>query len=96
MSRLLSLLDRQGEWVRRHFEPQNQIRLGMLLIWIGAVMHIAVAFSSEPPLIAQMSAFAILVGGFGFVVTAVLAKMEEETSEGVEDIGEHCEHCGRG
>jgi hypothetical protein len=80
MSRLWSLLDRQGEWVRRHFPPQNQIRLGMSLIWVGVAMHIAVAFSSEPPLIAQMSAFAILVGGFGFVVTAVLAKSEEESN----------------
>lgn len=81
LDRLWSLLDRQGEWVRRHFEPQNQIRLGMILIWIGVVMHIAVAFSSEPPLIAQMSAFAILVGGFGFVVTAVLAKTSEENGD---------------
>jgi hypothetical protein len=52
----------------------------MSLIWVGVAMHIAVAFSSEPPLIAQMSAFAILVGGFGFVVTAVLAKSEEESN----------------
>lgn len=78
---LLAQLDRQGEWIRRHFQPQNQIRLGMVLIWIGVLMHIAVAFSSEPPLIAQMSAFAILVGGFGFVVTAVLAKNSEDNDE---------------
>lgn len=81
VSRLWNLLDRQGEWVRRHFDPQNQIRMGMLLIWVGVLLHIAVLFTSEPPLIAQMSAFAILVGGFGFVVTAVLAKKEDESSD---------------
>lgn len=65
--------------MRRNFEPQNQIRFGVVLMWIGVLLHVAVFFTSEPPLIAQMSAFAILVGGFGFVVTAVLAKKSEES-----------------
>jgi hypothetical protein len=85
------LLDRQGEWIRRTFTPQNQIRFGVVLIWVGIWLHVWVAFTDEPPLIGQMSAFAILVGGFGFVVTAVLAKNTEETSDSVASLDDGVE-----
>jgi hypothetical protein len=82
--------DIQGEWIRRIFDPQGQIRLGVVMTDLGLILCFSVVKTSEPPLIFEMSALALLFGGIGVVVTAVLAKVTEETSDDVQA----CEQCG--
>lgn len=78
MKWLLKFLDVQGEWIREHFTPVNQIRLGVVMTDLGLVLCLAVFWTDEPPIIFEMSALALLFGGVGTVVTAVLAKTTED------------------
>lgn len=78
----MNLLDRQGAWIRKHFGTQNQVRLGVIMTDLGALLTFGVFVVSEPPLIYIMSALALLFAGIGTVVTAVLAQVEEEERDG--------------
>ena len=84
-------LDVQGEWIRRVFTPEQQIRLGVVMTDLGVGLCLAVFWTDEPPLIFEMSALALLFGGIGVVVTAVLAKDAAEAADNTEA----CQHCGK-
>lgn len=71
-------LDVQGDWIRRVFTPEHQVRLGVVMTDLGLVFCLLVFKTDEPPLIFEMSALALLFAGIGTVVTAVLAKVTEE------------------
>lgn len=82
----LRFLDVQGEWIRRVFSPQNQIRLGVVMTDLGVLLSLIwpLVARGEPPLIYEMSALALVFGGIGVIVTAVLAKDAEDASDEVE------------
>jgi hypothetical protein len=77
------------EWVgyalARWWTPKLQVRTGSLATLAGIALVPLVFISGEPPLIYLMSAVALILGGMGVLVTAVLAVKEDpETTE--EDI----------
>lgn len=74
------VLDSQSDWIRRVFDPLAQMRLGVVMTDLGFLLAIIwpVIARSEPPLIYEMSAGALIFGGVGVVVTAKLA---EDTTE---------------
>ena len=74
----MRFIDAQADWIRRVFTPVNQTRLGVVMTDLGIVLAVAWWFvaRSEPPLIYEMSAFALVFGGVGVVVTAVLAESD--------------------
>lgn len=86
----------QADWIRRTFTPQRQMRMGVLMIWLAIPLCFFVFWTEEPPLVFEMSALALLVGGLGFVITAVLAAETSETSDNTEHLSSKCEVCGRG
>jgi hypothetical protein len=77
---ILWLLDHEGDLILAAFGPQNQIRLGVIMTNMGIVFCLLVVKTDEPPLIFEMSALALLFGGIGVVVTAVLAKVTDENN----------------
>lgn len=78
-------VDIHADWLRRVFTPQRQMRMGVLMIWLAIPLCFFVFWTDEPPLVYEMSALALLVGGLGFVITAVLAVENAETPGGLGD-----------
>lgn len=79
MSKLWRVLDVQSDWIRRVFDPCAQMRLGVVMTDLGLLLAVVwpVVARSEPPLIYEMSALALIFGGVGVVVTAKLAEDED-------------------
>ncbi len=73
-------MDVQSDWIRKVFDPCNQMRLGVIMTDLGMILAIAwpIIARSEPPIVYEMSAIALVFGGIGVVVTAKLA---EDTTE---------------
>lgn len=68
--------------IAESFTPVWQMRLGVVMVLAGLVLVLGGFVTSEPPLIYQMSAWALVIGGLGFLVTALLALREDpEASE---------------
>lgn len=66
------------EW----WKPVRQLRTGVLAIAGGIVIAAVGPMVDEPPLVYQMSAMALILGGAGIAVTAVLAlKQDPDSSE---------------
>lgn len=92
MGNLWRPVDRGAEWLRHEFGVQAQLRMGVLMVWCSLPLMAWGFLSSEPFLIYQMSAAALLFAGIGVVVTA------ETLSEVADDVGETadvCEACGQ-
>lgn len=78
LSRFWIPVDWFGDQIRKRFTPQWQIRVGVLMLMAGCIAHVTMPFfPAEPPVVYQMSAFALTFGGIGAVVTAVLADKQE-------------------
>ena len=88
------MLDGLAAWLRHRLGVQNQLRMGVLMV-LGSIPLIVWGFwTDEPFLVYQMSAFAMLIGGVGVVVTA---ETLNEVAEDVEQLvtGETCGTCGQ-
>jgi hypothetical protein len=70
MRHLWRIVDAQANWLRHTFGPTNQLRLGVLMVWLGLAYLCWWVFSGEPFGIYSMSAIALVFGGLGVVVTA--------------------------
>ena len=88
LSPVLWMIDRQADWIRRVFTPEQQTRLGVVMIDLGLVLAFGwpIFAKQEPPLIYEMSAAALVFGGIGVVVTAVLA---EDTGDAADEVERH-------
>lgn len=73
-------VDAAGYWIATWWTPAKQVRTGVVLTLGSALMFLYLPFSGEPPVIYIMSAFALLFGGLGIIVTAVLAIHEDPES----------------
>lgn len=71
---MLRFTDAEAELIARWFDARNQMRLGVWMTNLGLGACGYVVRTSEPPLIYEMSALALLFGGIGVVVTAKLAQ----------------------
>lgn len=74
-------IDRIGYWIATTWSPVRQLRTGVVLTIVGLGLIPYVFFSDEPPLIYLMSAVALVLGGLGVVVTAVLAVHQDPDSD---------------
>jgi hypothetical protein len=76
VKRLLRFIDAQADWIRRTFTPINQTRLGVVMTDLGITLAVAwpLIARSEPPIVYEMSAAALIFAGIGVVVTAVDAE----------------------
>ena len=81
-------IDWQADLIRRVFTPINQTRLGVVMLDLGIIFAVGwpVIAPSEPPLIYEMSALALIFGGIGVIVTGVLA---EDTGEAADEVERH-------
>lgn len=77
-------IDWLARQIYKRWTPIYQMRSGVLMVLVSVVVIGYGAFTSEPPLIYQMSAFALLFAGLGLLVTAVLAIESSDTSEDVD------------
>lgn len=76
----LRFTDWEAELLRRWFPPKNQMRLGVWMTNLGVALSLLVFSVSEPPLIFEMSALALVFGGVGTVVTARLAEKSDSAA----------------
>lgn len=75
-------LDRVAAAVADWWSPKLQVRTGLLLTIVGLIAIPYGPFSGEPLMVYEMSAVALVLGGLGVLVTAVLAlKQDPNTSE---------------
>lgn len=75
---MLKLIDKQAEWIKDKFSPQNQMRIGVVMIWVSLCFLIYTPFSGEQIGIYLMSFLALFYGGVMAVIEAVLAVKEQE------------------
>lgn len=73
-------IDVIGYKIATVWTPPWQVRTGVVLTLGGVVLIPYVFLSGEPPVIYLMSAGALILGGLGVVVTAVLAVREDPDS----------------
>lgn len=78
-------IDNIGFWIATWWSPAKQVRTGVILCVISLALIPYVFLAGEPPIIYLMSASALLLGGLGIVVTAVLAVKEAPDSD-VDDL----------
>lgn len=75
----MRVLDAIGDWLRHTFGVQAQLRMGVLMVLASLPLIVHGFFTSEPFLVYEMSAFALLFAGIGVVVTAeTLAEVAED------------------
>ena len=85
------LVDGMADWLRNSLGVQAQLRMGVLMVLGSVPLVVYGAWTSEPFLVYEMSAAALLFGGIGVVVTA------ETLSEVAEDVDgdDRCPSCGQ-
>ena len=81
MKRLLAPFRAQARWMERRLDGEAQMALGAACVNLGIVFHVVGFFTDEPPLIFQMSAFAILATGLAFVAAGQAILEAEKGSE---------------
>ncbi len=75
-------IDRLGYVLAAFWTPRLQVRTGTICTLAGVILAFYGPFSGEQFLIYEMSALALVLGGMGILVTAVLAvKQDPDTSE---------------
>lgn len=75
-------IDEVGYWIHQKWTPELQIRTGTLMTIVGVVLVPIGPFTGEPLLVYEMSAAALIVGGLGVLITAMLAvKQDPNVSE---------------
>lgn len=74
-------VDKLGFRLATYWTPVLQVRAGTVSTLLGLCLVPLVVVSGEPPLIYLMSAGALILGGMGILVTAVLAVKEDDTLE---------------
>lgn len=78
-------IDRLGYAIAKWWSPRLQVRTGVMLTLTGLGLVPYVVWSGEPPVIYEMSALALIFGGLGVIVTAVLA-LKEDADSSEEDL----------
>lgn len=75
-------IDKLGYALFTWWTPKLQVRTGTVSVVAGFGLMVWGPFAGEQFLIYQMSAFALILGGMGVLVTAILAvKQDPDTSE---------------
>lgn len=82
---LIKPIDKLGYILATWWTPKLQVRTGTLLTILGVLLIPYGIFTGEPLLIYEMSALALVIGGLGVLVTAVLA-VEEDPNSKKEDL----------
>jgi drug/metabolite transporter (DMT)-like permease len=80
------IADGAGRLIQRWFSPVWQLRLGVWMIVAAVVLHARGQswFPNEPPGVLQLSVSALTLTGIGFISTARLSAVTEDTSEDVD------------
>ncbi len=65
------MIDRIGDWVADRCDPRMQRRIGVVMCLLALPLFVIGFFVTEPFLVYQMSAAALLFSGLSTVVAAV-------------------------
>lgn len=79
-------IDWMGKQIHERWRPLFQIRTGVLITLSSVALVLYGIHTKEPLLIYEMSAFALVFGGMGIVITAVLALETSDTANTVDDL----------
>lgn len=86
MKRFWRPIDWVGKQIHTHWTALQQIRTGVLMTLAGLALAVYGIRTSEPFLVYEMSAFALVFAGMGVVITAVLALETSDTADTVDDL----------